>query len=81
MDGQVTRSIQCAPDGMLSGIPSQIVALLADPNGRGHGYGYGSGAAMVFGSSVGDISVLPGQWVNLHDDGSVTVTDENMTED
>lgn len=60
----------------MHGVPSEVTNLLAGPDGSTFGYGYGPGWAMVFGSEQGDVSVEPGQWIVKHDDGSITVEDE-----
>lgn len=56
-------------------VPSEVTRLLATEDGRTFGYGYGPGWSLMFGSENGDVTVLPGQWVIRHDDGTVTVQD------
>lgn len=74
-DSPVTAAVQWAPSGnTLDGRPGEILRLLASPDGTTHGYGGGPGASMAFGTRAGgDIHVLPGQWVTVREDGSVTV--------
>lgn len=70
------QAVQWAPSGeALSGVPSEVMRLLASPEGKTFGYGYGPGWTMMFGSQHGDVAVNPGQWVVKDEDGSVTVVD------
>lgn len=68
--------IQWAPSGNpFDGTPGAIMRFLSK-DGKTFGYGYGPGWSMGFGSDQGDIYVEPKQWIVKHDDGRITVEDD-----
>lgn len=74
-----TAAVQWARDGNpLAGSPGEISRFLADADGKSYGYGYGPGWSMVFGSSQGDISLEPGDWLVRYSDGSYSVERQNL---
>lgn len=74
---RAVKSVQWAPSGStMSGRPGPVVYFLASDDGKTYGYGWGPGASVMFGHEHGDVTVLAGQWVNKHEDGTFSVTDE-----
>lgn len=76
----VVESAHWAEHGPLSGVPGQIMRLLASPDGKTRGYGYGPGWSIIFSHEHGSLSVEPGEWVHKHEDGSFSVSTHNSTE-
>jgi hypothetical protein len=66
------KAVQLAKNPM-DIVPSEVMRLLATPEGKTFGYGYGPGWSLMFGSEHGDIQVEPGEWVVRHSNGAITV--------
>lgn len=67
------KTLQWSPDGNpMNAIPLEVQLLIAKDS-IVQGYGYGDGISLIFYHPDGDITLLPEQWVVLHDDGTVTV--------
>lgn len=70
------RFVQWAPSGsVMDGVPSEVMRLLADEDGKTYGYGWGPGTSVGFGYKGGDVYVNAGQYVIRHDDGRIEVSD------
>ncbi len=66
----------CPSGNPLDVQPGTAVAFIAGESGRSQGYGYGDGWSILFGSSQGDISLSPGDWLVRLSNGVIAVEQE-----